>query len=213
MIKILGIQRVAILAGLISLCLVLGGVTYGYLMPANLTAENKLRGLKSETSTIMEDLAKIDQEFAQLEDQREKFKALQDDGFFKDQDRFEAERVFKRTQQESGVVSATASISSGTIVDDENALKAEHKILKSDVKIEIDAANDFDVFRYVYLLDKYFPGHISIVSFKLSRDGELTGSVLRSIASGDDPVLVRAEVNLAWRTMIPMSLVEQKGGI
>lgn len=213
MIKILGFQRVAILAGLLLFNIILGGVSYGYLVPANLEAEKNLKKAKSETSQIMGDIAKIDLEFAQLEEQREKFDYLQNDGFFKDQDRFEAERIFKRTQEESGVVSAVASISKGTIIDDENAMKAEHKILKSDMKINIEAANDLDVFKYIYLLDQYFPGYLSIDNFRLTREGELTGAVLRAIASGEDPVLVKAEINLFWRTMVPAPSTDQVEGV
>ncbi len=91
--------------------------------------------------------------------------------------------------------------------ESEEAQKAAHKLLVSKVALKIEALSDVDVFRYIYLLDKAFPGHISMDKIDLSRKQSLTAAVLRSIATGESTSLVEANIEMTWSTMIPESQV------
>jgi hypothetical protein len=77
----------------------------------------------------------------------------------------------------------------------------------SPVKVELEALDDVDVFKYIYLVEKFFPGHVTITKIELERKSQITGPVLRSIASGDNPQLVNAKIEMLWRTMIPLKYV------
>ncbi len=213
MIAVLGIKRVIVLLSLVALCGVLGAGVYMYLIPEVQTKTRELRGLQGQVSTLRGDIDRMQVEFEQLEEQKEEFELLAADGFFKDQGRRQAEQILNRIQKTSGVSKAVASIASGVIEDNEEARKAEHKILKSSVDITLQAFDDINIFHYLFLVEHYFPGHITVENINLERRADVTGTVLRAIASGSNPSLVRADVQMTWRTMIPeASVIEGEEG-
>ncbi len=213
MIKILGPKRVFILLILLILNAGLAGAAYYLLMPEKTAKEKQLRTLRGQVSTLNRDIANIQVEFEQLETQREEFGKLKADGFFLDQDRRQAEKVLNLIQERSKVSKAQVSIGGGTLEENEDAKKAKHKILKSPISIRIEAMSDVDVFRYVFLMEKYFPGHIGVKTVKLERGAEVNGTVLRAISGGQNVPLVIAEIEMTWRTMIPEDQATQGGAL
>jgi len=211
MIAVLGIKRVMILVGLLVLNGLFAAGVYVYLTPEIQKKERELRGLRGQVSNLRSDIDRMQVEFEQLEEQKEEFEKLAKDGFFKDQSRRKAEQMFNQIQKASGVSKAIASIKSGVIEDNPEAKKAEHKILKSPVEIRLEAFDDVNVLQYLFLVENYFPGHVSIENIYLERTADVTGTVLRAIASGQNPPLVNAKINLVWRTMIPEANVINKG--
>ena len=71
------------------------------------------------------------------------------------------------------------------------------------INIHIDAVDSMDTLRYLYLLHKFFPGHLSIKDMTFERKAEINGTILRSISTGANPILVSADIDLIWETMIP----------
>jgi hypothetical protein len=207
MIKILGAKRILTIVALLGINALLGAIVYLYLMPEQGKKQRELTGLRGNISTVQTDISRMQIEFDQLEEQQDQFDDLKARGFFGNQGRREAEIVFQKIQSEAGVISAAAKISPGTVEENEEAQKAEHKILVSPVKIDIEAMDDVDVFRYIYLVEKFFPGHVTIQKVTLERQAEITGPVLRSIATNTSPKLVVAVIEAQWRTMIPQTEV------
>lgn len=214
MIKLLGAKRILLILILLGINIFFAAVLYMYLTPEQLKKQRELRTLNGQVASVRGDIDRMQIEFEQLEEQQAEFDILKADGFFKNQGRRQAELVFKRIQDESKVISAVATVRAGVVEDSVEAQKAGHKILKSPVDIRIEAMDDTDVFRYLYLIDEFFPGYVTIESIKLERDAEITGTVLRSISAGGNPPLVHADVKALWRTMIPEGSVlapEEKG--
>ena len=207
MIGVLGFKRVLLLAVLVAMNGVLAAGTYMYLIPENDTKERELRGLRGQVSTLRSDISRMQVEFEQLEQQKEEFERLAADGFFKLQGRRQAENIFSEIQKSSGVTKAIASIDAGVIEDNPEAQKAAHKILRSPIEIRLEAIDDVNIFKYLYLVEHYFPGHITVEDIRLERTADVTGTVLRAIATGKNPPLVQADVEMVWRTMIPEASV------
>ncbi len=205
MIKILGPKRVGILFILIILNVIFSAGVYAYLLPQKIEKERDMRRMRGQISTVEADIANMQVEFGQLELQQAEFDELKKRGFFSTQGRREAEKMFLRIQEEAGVVSAVASIQSGALIEDDEAAKSNHQILESAIEIRVDAVEDADIFKYIYLLETYFPGHISLKEITLERRADISSTVLRSIASGVSPALVRANMLVSWKTMIPQS--------
>lgn len=210
MIRVLGVKRVFVLVALLLLNAIFAASVYFYLMPEKDRKEREIRSMRAQISGLHSDIDRLQIEFDQLEEQQEQFSVLNDKGFFDSQDRRQAELIFKKIQKEAGVVSAVASIQAGEIEDNEEAKKAEHKILKSPISISIESVDDIDVFRYLYLVKNFFPGHLTVTSLNLERKADVSGIVLRSIANGRNPELVHADINMMWRTMIPESQIINK---
>lgn len=207
MIAVLGIKRVLVLVALVALNVVLAASVYMYMIPENTVKKRELSGLRSQVSTLRGDIDRMQVEFEQLEDQKAEFELLAKDGFFKDQSRRQAEDIFNEIQKKSGVSKAIASIQAGVLEDNEEAKKAEHKILKSPMEVRLEAFDDVNIFHYLFLVEHYFPGHVSIKGVRIERKADVTGTVLRAISTGASPSLVEAHVKMVWRTMIPASSV------
>ncbi len=214
MIQTLGIKRIMILVFLFAINVAFAAGLYLYIYPEAQKKDRELKRLRGQISSVQGDIAKLQVEFDQLADQREEFEVLKQKGFFSSQGRREAEEIFKRIQDQSQVISAVASIRRGELEENEEAGKASHKVLVSPIDVKIEAIDDIDVFRYIYLVQRFFPGHISIDQIRISRGAEVTGTVLRSIASGSKPNLVQADIQMSWRTLIPETdiIVPDSGG-
>lgn len=207
MIRILGARRILLLFILIVLNAGAAGILYGYLIPDQMKTERNLRMMRGQIGNVQRDIDRLLVEFDQLEEQQARFDALRDEGFFNEQNRREAEDLLRQIQDSAKVVSAVANINPGELEENTEAAKAGHRVLRSNVEITIEALDDIDVYRYLYLLEEYFPGHISFQKIEMIREKDVNAAVLRAVASGMNPPLVKAEIDLAWRTMIPESKV------
>lgn len=207
MIKVLGKKRILLLALLVALNAIFAAVVYLYLIPQTEGQEKKLKSINNQVKTVQQDLEFTRQEFDQLEVQKEQFEKLRDKGFFDTQKRRQAEDVLQQIQKQSGVISATASIGAGKTIENEDAKKAAHVVLESPISVKIEGLDDVSIYNYVYLLQNFFPGHVYVKDITMTRMQEVTGSVLRSVAGGQNPVMVVAILNLNWSTMIPESSV------
>ena len=212
MIQILGMKRILVLVFLLALNVALGAGVYMYLVPETTKQERALYGLRGKVNTLQADISRLQVEFDQLENQQAEFDVLKEKGFFGSQGRRQAEILFEKIQRQAGIVSAVANIRAGEVEDNEEAKKAEHAILSSPIEVSLEALSDTDVYKYIYLLDRFFPGHVTLDEIELERTSEITGAILRSIASGGNPVLVKATLKMTWRTMIPEAEVIQKQG-
>ncbi len=207
MMQVIGIKRLIILIILVSLNLTLGAAIYLYLMPENNSSDRQLRTLRAQTHAVRADIDRMQIEFEQLEKQRDSFNALKDDGFFSNQVRSDAKKLFSVIQDESGVVSAIVSVKSGVIIDYDEAKKANHSVLMSPIEVEIKALDDTAIYKYMDTALERFPGHLSFDNIVITRTRDISAPVLRAIASGATPELVKAKINMSWRTLIPTSEV------
>lgn len=205
MIGVLGFKRVVFLLGLIGFNVLLALAIYMYMTPELDNVERQRRTVRGEVSTLRGDISRMQVEYDQFIEQQIRFEGYKKDGFFVQQNRRQVEDILKTIQEKSGVATAKVSVSPAETEDNAEAAKAEHKLLKSEIKVEVEALEDTDIFHYIFLIEKYFPGHITINSVEYERAGEINGTILRAIASGRNVPLVKADMKFEWRTMIPES--------
>ncbi len=207
MIKVIGTKRIIILLALIGLNAALAAAIYLYVIPESSRTAKKVRTLRSQNQAKQADINRMQIDFEMLGKQRDAFDELNRRGFFKSQVRSVAKKIFKDIQDEAKVVSAVVLIKPGVIEDNEEAKKSNYKVLSSPVKITISSYDDSDIYRYLYIMENKFPGHLSINNMTIKRVSDVSGPALRAIATGGNPVLVTANVDLSWRTMIPESQI------
>lgn len=206
MIALLGFKRIVILGVVVGVNVLLGAAIYLYLIPQIDNVDRQIRSANSRMSTMQSEIQTLTTEFDQIQGRQDIFELLRQDDFFSDQNRSGVENLLKQIEQESGVLSAKVAFRSGqTNSNYEVATEAEHVILESPVEINLSAMNDTHIYRYLYLLERMFPGHISINNIVIQRIGEINSTVLRAIVDGKNPPLIRAQVSLIWRTLIPQS--------
>ncbi len=207
MIQIIGFKRVIILLVFVAINVVLGAMIYAYLLPKQTTLDRSLRSLGSQISTTRSDIDRMQVEFSQLDKQQDDFDKLKEDGFFSNQVRSEAKKIFSEIQDESKVISVVVSVKPGIIVESKEADKANYKVLKSPVEITIKSFDDTDIYRYIKIAESRIPGHLSLDSIKIERSRDVSSAVLRAISAGANPELVNATLVMSWRSLIPDSQV------
>ena len=202
MIRVIGVRRLIVLVILLALNGVLASAIYLYVVPENQKVERQLMRNRRQLSTLQSDISRMQIEFDQLDQQQGRFDQLKEEGFFSTQDRADAKELFGLIQKQAKVISALVSVKPGEVVDDEEAKKAKHKVLVSDVSVQIKAFDDNDIYHYIDLVQKTFPGVISLQHVELKREQDVSNALLRAIANGASPELVTANVQFLWRTMI-----------
>ena len=212
MINILGKKRVFFLSLFLLINAVLGLLIFFYLLPEKQDSETKLRAVSAQFSTVQQDLANIKLDLEKLQQQQGFFEELNRRGFFNFQGRQEARDVLQGLDDQAEIIFSKVSIGAGEISEHVEAAKADYVVLESPVSISIEAVDDVDVFNYLHLLNNVFPGHISVDEFVIKRELDVSGGVLRAIASGERPKMVDGRIQMMWRTMIPRSGVRDGGG-
>lgn len=203
MIRNLGIKRIAVLLILAGF---LGGTAaayYYYLEPQQVQLDRKVSSAKRQANKLQKDLDRITVQMSTIEEQKEKFEDLEAQGFLSDQNRRETQQILEQVLADSPVVNAVVSVERPSFLPDEVAQRAGHSVMTSPISIQIDAMDDRDIYGYINLIQTRLPGHLSLDSLLITREGEITGAVLRDVAGGGKPVLARAQVDMTWRTLVP----------
>lgn len=200
---VLGLRRIAVLLSLLVVNALFAAVLYGYILPEKINQERALRSARGQVASLQSDIDRLQIEFDQLEDQKVRFADLETSGFFYGQGRRRAEMLLTDIQKSSGVLSAVASVKPGVFEKSVYAEKAGYKILSSPIEINIEAMDDLNIYRYLYILERVFPGQVLIDKMTITRDLDVTGTLLRRITSGEKPPIIKADLLLSWRTMIP----------
>lgn len=208
MIKIIGFRRIMLILILIGFNALLAAAMYLYIQPSRESTESELRTLKGAISARRGEIAQLQDDFTKLEAQRVRFEELKGLGFFSEQDRVIAREKFDEMQNLSRVLSAKYVVKAADVKTDADLEKAEHVVLSSPVTVQLDALDDIDIYRFVYLLETSFPGHAGIEKIQLKRGSRVNEAVLRQIGSGNPVVLVSGTVDFLWRTAVPKGDVQ-----
>ena len=207
MINILGVQRIIVLTILVLVNAALGAGVYYFLLPEIDKQERVLRAVRGQVNTVRYDIERLQVEFEQFEEQQERFESFKAKGFFQQQNRRQVEKILEEIQGVSGVLSAKVAINPASVETNPEAEKADYKVLKSTVQAQLNTLDDKDIYHYIHLVEKYFPGHVSVESINFQREADLDKVLLQAIAAGQNVPLVKADVTLVWRTMIPQSRI------
>ena len=210
--SVLGKSRIVVASSIITVNILLLLTIFLYLYPAHSSAKIKLSTVEAESRKLSSDISKMSDETDGILAQKDNFEKLENSGFFLDQDRKNAENVLLQIREDSGVISAKASIEQGDVIKDTRAKTAGRVVLESDVSVRIEAMDDVYIYRYIELAKERMSGDISIVKISAQRTSDINADTLRAIQMGENPVLIEADVQLVWHTMIKIGSTENSGG-
>lgn len=189
---------------IIALVAAAGGGGYGlyeYLMPMREQKEAEVQAVQAEIEAKRAEVAKLKEEFILLQIQLRKFKELEANGFFNNQNRVKAQEAFKRLGELSGLLKTRYSIEPGILVDVKQAADANNVVLQSRVTLDLESLDDVDVFTFIKGLQEKFPGSVDMTSIDLMRTKEFSVDLLREIGGGDPVSVVSTKLVFDWRTM------------
>lgn len=203
MIQILGVKRVMALGLIVLVNALLGGLVYGVVIPREERAHGELSSLEGQISSRRQEIEGIRGEIERFSSQKDQFNELHKMGFFSSQNRILARAKFDELRELSKILAAKYKIDQATYETNEQISKAGHVILKSSVTVGIEAIDDVDIYRFLYLLDTAFPGHAAVESLKITKKLDVTQALLRQIGNGVPATLVDGELTFVWRTVLP----------
>lgn len=210
MIRSLGMQKIFTLGLLVAA--LLGIYFYGIMTlgPQNEYSERQLRLNKSEFSEITNNMGKLVSDMKQFDQQKDQFKNLEVLGFFNAQDRLEMRSRLNEMQEESKLISAVYSVQPARTEKNKQAEDAGSKIVNTSISFTLEAFDDADIYKFIYLLNYGFPGHVSINDLSIKRDKKITPTLLQKIGAGDQVAVVVATLSVNLRTMVEDPLAQAK---
>ena len=167
------------------------------------TVERNLQGANGQILQMQTDMDDLAKGFAQFEEEKLDYAKLQNLGFFNDQDRSKTKNIIEEMQRESRLLSARYSLSPARRLDEDRARDAGYDLVSTDINFTLDAIEDADIYRFVYLLNYGFPGQVKITSLSIKKNQDVTQPLLRQIGIGQAEPLITATLKASWRTMIP----------
>jgi hypothetical protein len=201
MIQILGTKRVLFLTLLLLLNVGLGLGLYVHLIPEQEKVTRNLRSTNQAIETKKQEIARIKEEIAMLRENLRQYKILQDSGFFGNQDRIVAKDAFQDIREESGILKAKYFIKAAKRIESEKAKAVDHVFLSSAINVDLESLDDIDIYHFIKLLQKRFPGNIELTSFELRKASNVNQAALRSIGGGQPVTMVKGTLLFNWRTM------------
>lgn len=210
MINVLGTKRLIVITVITAINAVLAAALFLYLQPQNVKIERDLQSTRGQISSKRADIGRLRVEYQQIQEEQVFFGGLEDAGFFSDQDRLLARRRMQEIIEQSGVLSASYDIAPRTEITNSKAEEADHVQLRSQITVNIEALDDTDFYEFVYLVENGFPGQTSIQEINVERVLDVNETVLRSVGTGSNPVMVRGRISFTWNTLVPRDLIEQE---
>lgn len=202
MIRQLGIQKILIITTLAVALVVIYFYGIRTLGPRTQSVEKTLLAEQSEFNQTFNNLESLRNGIAKFEVQKDKFTNLQTLGFFDPQNRVDITRRLNEMQKESGLVSAQYSISPASTEKNQKAEDAGYKVLYTNIDFNLEAILDEEIYKFIYLLNYGFQGHVTIESLEIVKGKEITPSLLQQIGSGDVTSVINAKLKTTLRTLV-----------
>lgn len=217
MIEAIGTKRLVILLVLTALTGIFGFLHLSVFAPKAQSALRQANAIRSEVATLRDETEALKTDMTRFRERSIQFAKIGEAGFFNDQSRVLARQRLEEMQIQSKLLAARYEIKRALIVNSERAGKAGYGVLETPITLQLSAVDDMDIYKFIYMLNYTFPGHISIVDMELVRRQEVTPEILKEIGLGRPPEIISAKLNIEWRTMtkqenlVPVS-PEEDGG-
>ncbi len=175
---------------------------YAYLLPQIDKMETDYYKVRQDISAIEDVIGGHRTAFEAFSDRRTPYDEIVKDGFLKPQRRLELAQTFADLQENLGLLNLRYDILPAQMEESEQAQEINHRLMRTDMTIEVDAFLDQDIVNFVKALKDKLPGHVRISSLSLTRRGPLDQQALEQISEGNKPLLVQAEMRARWHSLV-----------
>lgn len=214
MIRLIGFKKIFMILLLVFLLVICLFYMYAMASPDIKASKKELNQNTSEISELSQNIDQLKLGIEQFQSQESEFKDLEKHDMFNTQDRVQTRRKLNSIREASGVSSAQYTIKPALSDKSEKLQDAGYKILNTPMQFSIEAIEDQNIYQFIYLLNYGFPGQITLEEVSITREEEVTFSVLKQIGIGKEPLrpLVKAEIKASWRTIVPDTTIAVTGG-
>ncbi len=211
MIDVLGAKRLLGLLVMAGLVVALALAHYMVLMPHKEKVERELRSLEGQISSRQAETQQLRDEFAALDSIKFRYNQLQSYGFVNEQDRIFARSKINELRDKSGILGVRYEIKPLREEESPKMQEAGYKLLKSEIDFTIDAFDDVEIYKFIYLLNHGFPGEVNIRAIDIARIRDVSVPLLKSIGSGARTPLASGHIIADWYTISENTEVEDNG--
>jgi len=208
MIYVLGTKRLIILGALIVINVLVGSLTYFYLVPRGVKLSSELTAVTGSLTQKRGETERLRLQFSQINDQKALFQVLETTGFFSDQNRASASKRIDDIQQFIRILSVKYNIKAAEVIQSEKLAEPGYVILRSPIEVNIDAMDDIDIYNFVYWMENTFSGYLTLKELKLERASDINEAILRQIGNGVSAPLIKASLVFSWSTLIKKAPVD-----
>ncbi len=203
MMKVVGLNKILLIL-LLAAFLVLAFLYSQYVLGPSLKKQQSLLSVsKAEISEMTNNLTLLSEGLEKFELQKDDFEKIRHLGFFNPQNRVEAKQIITAMQRESRLRIKTYTIKPAVSITNEKSREAGYKVLNTDMDFNLEAIEDADIYKFIYILNYGFPGQVIIKNFSISREVDITQPLLRKIGVGQSEPIIEATLSISWQTMVP----------
>lgn len=213
MIKLIGLQRLLILVVLLALN---GALAAGFFLvvdPMKVEAQDKISSLDSQISTLRNKIVNVKAELKELKEKIPEYYAMEENGFFQEQDRFLVGKVLEKYRGATKLVGFSFIVGEIEEINSKDAAKAGYRLINSEIAVtQINAYLDTHVFALANIIDHAFPGRTRIKRIRVKRTDpgkEIENETLDKICKGQAVSLVEANIDFDW---ISLDEIDLQGG-
>jgi hypothetical protein len=214
MIRLVGLNKIFLILLLGALAGLFAIYYYVVSTPDIEQAKRELSNNNSEIERLSEELEELKSGIAQFNEQEAKFKELFQHDIFNSQNRVDARRILTFIRDASGVTTAQYTVKSAQVEKNKKMEEADYQILNTPMEFSLEAVQDSDIYKFMFLLNHGFPGQVNFETVVITREEQVTFPLLKQIGIGQEELrpLVRAKITANWKTMVPDTKVEVTGG-
>lgn len=200
--ELLGFKRAVLLAALVVINLLIAGAYFGLIMPMKEEADMHLTSTRNEIARLQTEIENIKAELRTFKETLPQYEALEAKGFFLNQDRFFLGRTLEDIKNRSQLRGFSFAINDIQEVENSDAATAERQLISSRIKIDrVISLLDIGFFDFIDVIQTYFPSHVRIQSFSLSKLGKIDDQTLARVAKEPAASLINADLEMDWFTI------------
>ena len=208
-VKSIGGQRFFQLAGLIAANVILFGMWFFWLMPAQEEAQSNLAVIDSQLTELRMSIDTVKDDTKFLQSNQSGFETLRTSGFLAPQDRFHISKQLEDMRKNFRVIGFSYSIGDTEVVANAEAQAAQFQLVGSDIKFDtMKLYTDMDLFAFINAMGQYLPGHARVQNLELRRAMPVSASELLNIMNKQPKGFFEANLTIKLMTMVGQ---EQKG--
>ena len=207
-----GVSKFGLTAVLATINVALIGLWLGFLDPQLGEFARRSKSLHALSNSIRTAHDSAAKEFAQMEQNRNRYEDLLDRGFISPQDRLGAARLLEELRETHALSSIHYKIAPELVVDHRALRNSSYQMVSTKVTVTMQAMFDANIIDYTQAVVERFPGQVRLLSLTLQQLAQPTEATLDALRNGDLVDFAGGELVFDWNTLRPIKQKQQGQG-
>lgn len=177
-----------------------GAAAYGIFSWSS-SLQDEAKSAKSQVNRARGDVSSREQKNREAQEYLELYTRItstSEQDKISDLDRDKALQWVKQVAIANNILNMTGTVSPITAINNANFKKKTFEGINSQVDLRFGAMTDEQIFRFLQAVLTRFPGYVKINSLLLTKQGEITQSVIQQAQRGQFPELAVGEMQFTW---------------